>query len=282
MQTHTESLQLTPKFSDQNSVTSHGDDQTVTSYLPCEIIQEILSRLPIKSVLRFQIVSKSWNALILEPKFSRVHLNQSKNNSDDSQRRLFLWQSYVSGQRRVLPMDYSDLSIDHSDWKALLPPDEHEVAWKSASMGFSIEQRTGKNCFMVGATSLGMSFGDEFERKWKMKSHPESRYFTNSYLVFRFTENIKSENSFIRHFCGQSYYDHSSEQAPIVQFRPGKGRNGQIAVSRSDGWMEVEMGEFFVTKRDNRDIEAVLLLQTVGYSMRGLIVEGIEFRPSET
>ncbi|KAG8369684.1 hypothetical protein BUALT_Bualt14G0039400 [Buddleja alternifolia] len=302
MDTHKDLIEFTQKFTDEKLGCSHGDDEIDISYLPREIVQEILSRLPFKHVVRFQTVSKSWNAIISKLRFSRVHLRRS-----DGSHNLFLWRSYVSAHTRELLMDDLDFTIDHSDWKALLPSDKHEVLWKSASLGFSIEQKTGKNCFMLERQRLEMSqphhevSSGEFRRKWKLEHQsrssrkprfsevaesvndsdelvirgvvkiewlsPETLYA--AYLVFTLTDNLELTNT-----CTRSFYGHSKEKAGGVNIY------GPIAVSRGDGRMEVEIGELFVTKGDNnRDIEAVVLVHTEGLSVRGLTVEGIEFRP---
>ncbi|PHT49229.1 hypothetical protein CQW23_13437 [Capsicum baccatum] len=44
-----------------------------------EIIMEILSRLPVRSLLRFKCVSKCWMTLISEPYFMLKHRNDAKN-----------------------------------------------------------------------------------------------------------------------------------------------------------------------------------------------------------
>ncbi|KAK3217820.1 hypothetical protein Dsin_011790 [Dipteronia sinensis] len=46
--------------------------------LPPEMIVDILSRLPVKSLCRFKCVSKSWLTLISHPRFVKMHLNQTQ------------------------------------------------------------------------------------------------------------------------------------------------------------------------------------------------------------
>lgn len=46
-------------------------------YIQEEIVEEILSWLPVKSLMRFKSVSKSWNNLISESRFLRLHLTRS-------------------------------------------------------------------------------------------------------------------------------------------------------------------------------------------------------------
>ncbi|KAL5997042.1 hypothetical protein ACLOJK_007970 [Asimina triloba] len=53
----------------------------------------------------------------------------------------------------------------------------------------------------------------------------------------------------------------------------------QIPVARNDGWMEIEMGEFFVGKRGRGVVEMSLMEIKGGHSKGGLIIQGIEIRP---
>lgn len=58
--------------------------------LPPEIISEILSRLPVKSLIHFRLVSKSWNAIIIHPHFLKKHLNQATKLNNLSQKKAIL------------------------------------------------------------------------------------------------------------------------------------------------------------------------------------------------
>ncbi|KAL6986804.1 hypothetical protein U1Q18_001756 [Sarracenia purpurea var. burkii] len=53
----------------------------MSDHLPSEIVVEILKRLPVKSLLRFSSVCKSWWFLITSPDFITIHLNQTTSNS---------------------------------------------------------------------------------------------------------------------------------------------------------------------------------------------------------
>ncbi|KAL7121823.1 hypothetical protein ACP275_01G007600 [Erythranthe tilingii] len=67
------------------------------TYVPSEIIENILLRLPVKSLMRFKCVSKSWEATISDPEFIANHLRQTKEtkkkkkSSSDDDKDLLLW-----------------------------------------------------------------------------------------------------------------------------------------------------------------------------------------------
>lgn len=53
--------------------------------MPEELIIDTLSRLPVKSLLRFKAVSKNWYALIRSPYFTQLHLDHANKNPKNDQ-----------------------------------------------------------------------------------------------------------------------------------------------------------------------------------------------------
>ncbi|KAK4485270.1 hypothetical protein RD792_007902 [Penstemon davidsonii] len=57
----------------------------------------------------------------------------------------------------------------------------------------------------------------------------------------------------------------------------------RFSQKRLDGWMELELGEFFIGKElDEGEVQAELLETEHGIWRCGLVLEGIEFRPKES
>ncbi|XP_043722219.1 putative F-box protein PP2-B12 isoform X1 [Telopea speciosissima] len=56
---------------------------------------------------------------------------------------------------------------------------------------------------------------------------------------------------------------------------------GQVPRERWDGWMEIDMGEFFNDRGDDGEVEMSLLEVKRGNWKSGLIIQGIELRPKE-
>ncbi|CAH9067271.1 unnamed protein product [Cuscuta epithymum] len=265
---------------------------------------------------------------------------------------------------------FRSAAISDAVWERFLPPDYRDIISRSSSAAnllasgskrdlfirlcdrpvlidndtksFSLEKKSGKICYMIGARSLEIVWSDT-PKYWQWISHPHSRFpevaellsvcwleirgninsrllspDTNyaAYLVFtlqartygleyqsvvasteiisngyeeakkmtiyldaRGDESVATYPPIVprmRTFSrGSSYRVRREEMNEAFQNDPAK-----LPKSRRDGWMEVELGEFFVKNGQSADI-VISLMEINSQWKCGLIVEGLEIRPKE-
>ncbi|XP_009614765.1 F-box/kelch-repeat protein At3g23880 [Nicotiana tabacum] len=87
--------------------TSMQDSSFKIPILPAELITEILLRLPVKTLLKFRCVSKSWLSLISSTEFVKTHLSISANNKDYTHHRVML--SFVQPEYNLKDCSLSSL-----------------------------------------------------------------------------------------------------------------------------------------------------------------------------
>ncbi|KAK7295588.1 hypothetical protein RJT34_18498 [Clitoria ternatea] len=88
----------------------------VTPFLPDELIESILLRLPVRSLLRFKSVCKSWLSLISNPQFAESHFDLAASPTN----RHLLW-SWAAANPFV-SIDKDASPDDDSAIVTLLPP----------------------------------------------------------------------------------------------------------------------------------------------------------------
>ncbi|XP_048234836.1 F-box/kelch-repeat protein At3g23880 isoform X4 [Ricinus communis] len=71
------------------------------SKLPQDLITEILSRVPVKPLIRFKCVCKTWISLISNPEFAKLQLKRAKENNN------------VSNHYRLLLATWPPQSLDY-------------------------------------------------------------------------------------------------------------------------------------------------------------------------
>ncbi|GFP95911.1 F-box protein at2g02240 [Phtheirospermum japonicum] len=229
---------------------------------------------------------------------------------------------YDAVWERFLPPDYeeivsgSDLPVSFSTKKELyfLLCDSALIVG-GGKMSFRLNRSTGKKCCMLSARELEIVWIDT-PIHWQWTSLPESRFgevaelLSVCWLEIRGTmrSQILSPNTnyaaFLVFKLSEEYYglDGSSKASVkvvkdsttkktegddnittvyIVPPRRVKFR-GRVPSSREDGWLEIELGEFFVDEGDECDV-LIQLDETEHLNWKkGLIVEGIEVRPKQT
>ncbi|KAG5531268.1 hypothetical protein RHGRI_026023 [Rhododendron griersonianum] len=182
-------------------------------------------------------------------------------------------------------------------------------------LSFALDRESGKKCYTLPAWEVDIAWKDD-SRYWKWISLPESRFpevaqllfvcwldiwgrintamlSTNTtyaaYLIFKFADHygfeslpVKSSVRFVKELEEGYQYDMSCTvylMLGTVRSRP-REQNGRLPQMRRDGWMEIELGEFYNDGGDEGEVE--MRLREVRGGKGGLIVEGIEVRPKDT
>ncbi|CAL5391020.1 unnamed protein product [Camellia sinensis] len=146
----------------------------MSDYIPDEVLIEILARLPVKSLLQFRSVCKSWNSLIANPSFITTHLNQTKSNTQ----LLIIKYTHVPNQERFISCSDDETCCGNFV--------ELENPFHSPGISFKIVGSCN------GLLCISPHYGSEFAFLWnpsirRFLTLPESGYsVTDSDLQFVF------------------------------------------------------------------------------------------------
>ncbi|CAH9051977.1 unnamed protein product [Cuscuta europaea] len=253
---------------------------------------------------------------------------------------------------RFLPPDYRDIISRSNNAAGLLSSGsmkdlfirlcDNPVLIDNDTKSFSLEKKSGKICYMIGARSLDIVWSDT-PKYWQWISLPHSRFpevaellsvcwleirgsinskslspGTNytAYLVYTLQvrtygleyQSVVASTEIISNGDGETkkmtiYLDARGDESvatypPIVPRMRTLSRGSSYRVRREemnvafqndpaklpkrrrDGWMEVELGEFFVKNGQNAEI-VMSLIEINSQWKCGLVVEGVEIRPKE-
>ncbi|KAL9408674.1 hypothetical protein AB3S75_047120 [Citrus x aurantiifolia] len=259
----------------------------ITNVLPAECISHIISLTTPRDACRLAVVSPAF---------------KSAADSD------LVWEKF-------LPSDYK-LIISNSVSSSFLITSlskkdlyfhlcHHPIFINNGTMSFELEKETGKKCYMVGARDLCIGWGST-PSCWKWTSLPESRFPEVAELVYFwfFEVNARIETRILSHRTnyaaylvfkfGKSTDGFRSTQLASAVYVEGindKKRQGlfldpsrntpKLFHDRRDGWMEIEMGEFFNKNGDGGTLLCSLFEFDRFGTRHGLVIQGIEFRPKK-
>uniref|UniRef100_A0A5B7BLC7 Putative F-box protein PP2-B10-like n=1 Tax=Davidia involucrata TaxID=16924 RepID=A0A5B7BLC7_DAVIN len=187
------------------------------------------------------------------------------------------------------------------------------ILLRGSAMSFALDKGTGKKCYMLGSRELSIARGNtQYQWRWtrslesrnseaveyghgcrlddiqcKMETHmlsPNTTYA--AYFVYKLLTNgfeyypVYASVKFVKGGGRGDIYavnrafltSRTSTHVPIRQY-------GQLPRERRDGWMEIEMGEFFNDHGHDNEVE--LLVKGSKVLNFRLIVQGIELRPKE-
>jgi hypothetical protein len=127
----------------------------MSNSLPNEVIAEILSRLPVKSVIRFRCVSKTWCSLISSPHFIATHLSRALSNPQYPSNFVFHHFDYQLKKDRSPAILLHLLSLDPEIQKRSLVTQEFDVSDRKDPSDF-IVSRCSRDCMKVIGSSNGL------------------------------------------------------------------------------------------------------------------------------
>ncbi|XP_060180332.1 F-box protein CPR1-like [Lycium barbarum] len=136
--------QSKPIIHSQLPSTSVKDSSFKTPILLEELITETLLRLPVKPLLKFKSVSKSWLSLISSPEFIKRHLSLSANNKDYNHHRVMLMVVPPEGDLK----DYSLRSLLYDS-----------VVVEASDMNYPVE-RSNAFLYIVGSINRLICFAE--------------------------------------------------------------------------------------------------------------------------
>ncbi|CAI8603229.1 unnamed protein product [Vicia faba] len=217
---------------------------------------------------------------------------------------------------RTTPVDAGRFSVisktfhsaADSDAALYLALSDRPIIVDNGLKSFQLDRKSGKICYMLGARSLSICWVHD-ERYWKWitmrtSRFPEAAKLLNvcwleicgtintialspnteyaAYLVFKMVDPhrfqirpaelsvfVEGGHSSTKNVCLDPNVDDRSHNRVVGLQCPNV---------RSDGWLEIEMGEFFNSGIENEEVH-MKVLEKGAYWKRGLIVEGIEIRP---
>lgn len=274
-----------------------GESSCGTAYLPEECIASILSFTTPRDACRSSLVSTMF---------------KSAADSDAVWER-FLPPEYKTLMSLLPPADSFSCSSMKELYLGLsgyVP-----ILIENGRKSFLLERPSGKVCYMLSARDLAIVWSNLSCSFWRWISLPDSRFpevarlnavwwleisgtissqmlspetLYTAYLVYKLTPEavgfdcqavevsvglVGSES------CKRSVYlDDSKRGNPAGEDDP----QYQQPYERADGWLEVELGEYFNKGYAGGELEISVLEIERGHQKRGLIVHGIDLRPKQS
>ncbi|GLT95488.1 hypothetical protein SLE2022_131680 [Rubroshorea leprosula] len=202
---------------------------------------------------------------------------------------------------KFLPADYRSLipalPPTTSKKELFLSLCDNPVLIEDGKMSLSLEKRSGKKCYMLGARSLEITWGDT-PAYWKWISVPDSRFNEVTMLrqVWWFEIRGKISTSILSPATRYKAYivlkltdnAYGLENLPFEAYVGPVGLAGieksctrtvYVGADRIDNWFEVELGEFFNGIRGKDGELEISMMEIAGHYKCGLIVQGIDMRP---
>ncbi|NP_001296645.1 F-box protein PP2 [Cicer arietinum] len=263
--------------------------------LPEGCIADILSRTTPVDACRLSLISKTF---------------QSAADSDA------VWNRFLPSDSNFISsiISHSPSLANASSKKALylaLSDPHKPIIFDQGRKSFQLDRKSAKKCYMLGARALNIVWTCT-KRYWQWIAMPQSRFpevaellnvcwleirgkinavalspntqYT-AYLVFNMIGDWGFQNLPVEVTIDGARSYSSSKLVCLDPNVEGRPHNRVIGLQRpsvrSDGWLEIEMGEFFSSGLEDDEVR-MSVVEIKGQNWkRGLFVEGIEVRLKE-
>ncbi|GKV02502.1 hypothetical protein SLEP1_g14935 [Rubroshorea leprosula] len=203
---------------------------------------------------------------------------------------------------KFLPSDYQNLvpaSRSTSSLKDLyLSLCDHPVLIEDGKKSFSLHKRSGKKCYMLAARDFAVIWGDN-PHYWSWNSIQDSsvRWFEiNGSISTCKLSSMTHYKAYLVFKLAARFFGFTNERVEAtVRLSGTEGLQRSVflhaevedvqndyrypSVERGDGWLELELGEYFNEGGEDGQLE-IRILHFDGGWKSGVIIEGIEIRPN--
>ncbi|KAG6530663.1 putative F-box protein PP2-B12 isoform X1 [Zingiber officinale] len=273
---------------------SERDDGAV-AVLPPECIAHVLSFTTPRDVCRASLVDKTFLATA----------------ETDA-----LWERFLPSDRVEILSRAVD-PVEYASNKELYFRLCNPILVDQAKMSFQLEKATGKKWYMISAEKMQVTWGDT-PQYWRWVSLKESRFaqvvellavcwlhisgwidsrlLSNNttyvvYLVFKLTPDAFGLDSasqlasvklgaYASEMHVSLMLDDDDDEEDDNQGMEETENTKNIRL-REDGWLQVELGEFYNNEGDEGEMEATLWETQELHWKQGLIIHGLEIRPKK-
>ncbi|KAK1383952.1 Phloem protein 2-6 [Heracleum sosnowskyi] len=184
---------------------------------------------------------------------------------------------------------------------------DHPLLIDSGAMSICLDKWTGKWCFMIAARELGIAGSDD-EENWRWTPDSKSRFSETIVLInspwFDIHGKIDTwllspDMTYTTYLVYKTTFTISGFQDQSVRISVGiigeecinrtvcldpksRVRHRNVTVpprTRKDGWLEVELAEYYNKEGEDRELGISLKGPTYAKRHSGLIIQGLEIRP---
>ncbi|KAM3730762.1 hypothetical protein ACB098_12G110600 [Castanea mollissima] len=214
---------------------------------------------------------------------------------------------------RFLPSDYqaiiarsssSSESLNLCSKKQIyLSLSDNPILIDDSKKSFFLDKSSGKKCYLLSARELSIVWGNT-PTYWRWISLPEAEAEASRFpevaelnYVWFFDISCKMSTSILSpntHYATYLVYKLRNTasgfggrpfRASVETIGGGEVHEQTVHlglfVMRNDGWLEIELGQFFNEGGEDDELQVKLMELSNFHQKTGLIVEGIEIRPTE-